>query len=111
MRCTQRNCKNVRDVDPIRKLCPPCDAWMKEHMKRLSREEIQNQIPNPDNPAPIPNLTAQSMNTPSSTGTAGASTPPPIDIESIQNTYNQLKNSSTESPTTLNMFALMLNIY
>ena len=40
-----------------------------------------------------------------------ANTPPPIDIVSLQNTYNQLRNSSTESPLLLDMFAVILNIH
>ena len=35
----------------------------------------------------------------------------PIDINKLQNIYNELKSSSTESPLMLDMFALMLNIH
>ena len=37
--------------------------------------------------------------------------PPPIDINKLQNTYNELRTSSAESPLMLDMFALMLNIH
>ena len=60
-----------------------------------------------------PTLTADPpvSSTANSPSTAGAPPPPTIDIKSIQDTYNQLKHSSTESPATLNMYALMLNIH
>ena len=106
MRCAQRNCKNVRDVDPVRKLCPPCDAWLKDHMKR-----IQNESPTPADPEPIPDLPATDISTPNLVTTARVPTAPPLDIKSIQNTYNKLKTSSTESPVMLDMLALVLNIY
>ena len=134
-----RNCKNVREIDPISKLCPPCNTWFKEQTKRLSsherqqtaREEVQNQnrnlnSPGSSQPNPVtgayaapppasspPTLTADIpvTSTANSPSTAGAPSPPTIDIKSIQDTYNQLKHSSTESPATLNMYALMLNIH
>ena len=134
-----RTCKNVREIDPISKLCPPCNTWFKEQNKRLSshgrqqtaRGEVQNQNRNLDSPgssqpSPMtganttpppasshPTLTADPpvSSTANSPSTAGAPPPPTIDIKSIQDTYNQLKHSSTESPATLNMYALMLNIH
>ena len=137
-----RNCKNTREVDPINKLCPPCNTWFKEKNKRLSslerqqnaREDLQNQNRNlnsPGNSSPM-NMTGASAppppppasshpplnvtppfhpSTASLVPPARPPTPPPIDITSIQDTYNQLKNSATESPATLDMFALMLNIH
>ena len=139
MRCTMRNCKNVRELDPVSKLCPPCNAWQKDFNKRVSgqerrqsaREGVQNQNRNL-NPSPSP---ASNRTTSPSTQQASAvtppiaafrtpvgsgpdSAPPPIDVQSLQNSYNQLKNSKGSPVTldtlhgqTLDMFALMLNIH
>ena len=118
-----RTCKNVREIDPIIKLCPPCNTWFKEQTKRLSsherqqtaREEVQNQNRNLNSPGSSQpsSMTGANAAPPPASSPLTAGSPPPqtIDIKSIQDTYNQLKHSSTESPATLNMYALMLNIH
>ena len=132
MRCSLRNCKNVRDVDPISKLCPPCNTWFKDFNKRQfnndrqqsAREDMQNQNRNLSSPggassasppltAPPPGSTSQAWARPPTAPPPAPVTtpPPPIDMAHLQNTYNQLKDSSTESPLLLDMFAVMLNIH
>ena len=144
-----KNCKNVRDLDPITKLCPPCSTWQMNFTKRLvsherqqsAREGIHNQNRNIGSSPPPPALASDrtwspSTQTPqqaSAASTPGAGIPapstnnsvlivepPPIDVTSLQNSYNQLKSSSSSgSPVTLDslpgltldMFALMLNIH
>ena len=153
-----RNCKNVRDVCPTSKLCPPCDAFMKDYNKRLdsqgrqqsAQDQAHNQNRNLDSPgspytSPTPLAraaqpetrptqptapplvgrgppeqtsvrppTLNAVNFPSiSDGVPRVSAPqqPPIDITKLQNTYNELRTSSAESPLMLDMFALMLNIH
>ena len=142
-----RNCKNVRDVDPTTKLCPPCSTWYTDFNKRLvsherqqtAREDTQNQNRNPGSSPPPPSQArdktwSPSTQTPqqvSANGTPEAGypalstarsvlsvEPPPIDVRTLQNSYNQLKNSSGSSVAldtlpglTLDMFALMLNIH
>ena len=143
MRCTMRNCKNVRELDPVTKLCPPCNTWQKDFNKRLadqermhsSKEGVQNQKQNLN---PSPSSASYRSSSPS-TQQASAATPPraafrthlgsgpdspstiappPIDVRSLQNSYNHLKNSTGSTVTldilqglTLDMFALMLNIH
>ena len=132
-----RNCKNVRDLDPITKLCPPCSTWHKDFNKRLAsherqqtaREEIQNQNRNIDSSPPPTQAWSPSTQAPQQAPAAFPAAlptassvlsvePPPIDVRSLQNSYNQLKNSSgspvsldTLPGLTLDMFALMLNIH
>ena len=139
MRCTMRNCKNVRDLDSVTQLCPPCNSWIKDFNKGLSsqerrqytQEEVQNQnlfLSSPPLPvsdricSPSSQPIQQASVTPFTAGLRPSSTPteapPPIDVRSIQNSYNKLKNSSGSPVTletlhgqTLDMFALMLNIH
>ena len=125
-----RNCKNVKELDPINKLCPPCNNWVKDFNKRQSnndrqqtaREGVQNQNRNLSSPggasSASPPLAAPPtapawVRPPAASQPAQVAPPPPppIDMAYLQNTYNQLKNSSTESPLLLDMFAVMLNIH
>ena len=41
MRCTSRNCKNVKDIDPVSKLCPRCLVVFKDTAKRVNIQERQ----------------------------------------------------------------------
>ena len=41
--CSMKNCKISKDVCPISKLCPSCDAWMKDFNKRSDTQERQQQ--------------------------------------------------------------------
>ena len=114
MRCSMRNCKNVRDIDPTSKLCPPCNTWFKDKNKMLSSQESQSPQLSNDSAPIIDDPPAPDTSRPTSSSRARTPGPPPIDIMSIQNKYNILKNSSTESPAQsamLDMLALMLNIY
>ena len=132
-----RNCKNVKELDPITKLCPPCSTWHKNFNKKLvsterqqtAREQVQNQnrnlssSPHPPPAQPMAQGSAENIQRTdfpalSTTGSISAIAPPPIDVRSLQNSYNQLKNSSGSPVTletlhgqTLDMFALMLNIH
>ena len=133
-----RNCKNVRELDPITKLCPPCNTWQRDFNKRLvnsegrqsAREETQNQNRNLNSspsiqPTQLASDAATSRSASQTPCTASLGpgptptvAPPPIDVRSLQNSYNQLKNSSGSPVTletlhgqTLDMFALMLNIH
>ena len=116
-----RNCKNVRDLDSVTQLCPPCNSWIKDFNKGLSsqerrqsaQEEVQNQnlfLSSPPLPvsdricSPSSQPIQQASVTPFTAGLRPSSTPteapPPIDVRSIQNSYNKLKSSSG-SPVTL----------
>ena len=140
-----RNCKNVRELDPITKLCPPCNTWQKDFNKRVTNNERRqsarevsqnhnrnlNSSPSPTNDGmyPPPPQQASAAATPRAApqtpfttslgpGLVPTVAPPPIDVQSLQNSYNQLKNSSGSPVTletlhgqTLDMFALMLNIH
>ena len=123
-----KNCKNVRDLDPITKLCPPCSTWVKNFNKRqsnnerqqIAREGAQNQnrnISSPNGassaspPVSAPPTAPAWVRPPATPQSAQVASPPPIDMAHLQKTYNQLKNSSTESPLLLDMFAVMLNIH
>ena len=134
-----RDCKNVKELDPISKLCPPCNIWVKDFNKRQSnnerqqfaREGVQNQNRNLSSPggaspssvsnnsppvtaqptAPPTAPLSQTWVRPAGSSAQVATPPPPIDMAYLQNTYNQLKSSSTESPLLLDMFAVMLNIH
>ena len=108
-----RNCKNVKEFDPITKLCPPCSTWQRNFNKKLAsterqqtaREQVQNQnrnlssSPHPPPAQPLAQGSAENIQRTdfpalSTTGSVSAIAPPPIDVRSLQNSYNQLKNSS-----------------
>ena len=135
-----RNCKNVRDICPTSKLCPPCDIWWKDHNKRLdsqdrqqsARDKAHNQNRNIGSPtsvsdSPPPPHPPQTVTAPASLsgsrtpsvplpsarppapnaahfppmGATQAPPPPVIDITSLQNSHNQAKASSAESPLSM----------
>ena len=58
-----------------------------------------------------PGVAPSTNNSSTSNVQATVSSPPSIDIAEVQNTYHQMKASSSESPALLNMYALMLNIH
>ena len=113
-----RNCKNVRDVCPISKPCPPCDAFMKDYNKRhdnqdrqqQARDEVdaQNRNMNPDsspsssnNPSPPPTSSLppgmNSTNFPSVAGASAANISPTINVNGLFESYNAIKDSNTPS--------------
>ena len=91
MRCTNRNCKNVRDICPISKLCPPCDTFMKDYNKRQesqdrqqsARDQVHNQNRNLSSPgalfsSPPPSGPSQPSTHPFRPPTTSAANFPPM---------------------------------
>ena len=145
-----RNCKNIKDICPISKFCPPCDVFMKDQFKRsqslerqqTARDQLHNQNRNinasdpssiPSHPITDPTMSSDSRPTPSganvnqppaSSGTPSNNSsnyppvdglnpenaPPAIDINTLFNSYNQMKASNNQPPILMDMFALMLNL-
>ena len=102
MRCTFGKCRNVKDVCPRTKLCPRCDSFLKEYNKS------QNEISKEDD-----DLAQCSSKQQRNHQQQQLSPPPPpaINVADLHSCYEQIKNSQTESPLLINMFALMLNIH
>ena len=133
MKCSVRNCKNTKDVCPVSKICPVCDAWWKEFSKNQQRQDSQNRQQqardqsvnrNRNLDSPSPSETNNPMITPPTSTApqgvqfqAGSSAvfnlpaPPDVDITRLHNSYNQMISSGSESQVLVDMFALMLNIH
>ena len=140
MRCSMRNCKNTKDVNPISKFCPPCDAWMKDFNKKNDNlvrrqsdrdtihaqnrgmpDSVSNAIPTTTYTMPqVSSTLAGSYGSapppppssrPPQGASAAASAPPAIDINTLTSSYNQLKSNNDQPPILMDMFALMLNLH
>ena len=111
MRCAMKDCKTTKDICPNSKMCPPCDSWFKDFNKRQDNHERQR------NSRDISLNRNRQLESPKSLSSVEvnpappdpALAPPVIDYADLLATYNQLKESSSESPLLLNMYAIMLN--
>ena len=113
-----KNCNTTKDICPSSKMCPPCDSWLKDFNKRQENQERQrnsrdiSQNRNRQLESPRSQSSGEANQTNSVHAVAppdSALAPPVIDYANLLATYNQLKESSSESPLLLNMYAIMLN--
>ena len=137
MKCNNRSCKNIKNVSSSSRLCPPCDANWKDYYKRQSSQDrqqkaretahISNRNISLDSPVSNSGSLETQIMEPSASGSmqtgsqpsaqvpppgirVSSTTPPPVDLISLQNSYRKALSDGSESPLIVGMCGLMLNI-